>query len=90
MHWLCGMAGHHPACLPNVNVVINSLNVEHALSGAKGAFPSLGRNEIGDITASLLTEVCSEVCVEPELQPVTTNQLNGASANSQDGTSANM
>ena len=34
---------------------LNSLNVEHALSCAKGTFPSLGRNEIGDITASLLT-----------------------------------
>ena len=50
-----------------------------------GGFPSLRHNEIRDITASLLTEVCSEVCVEPDLQPVTPDQLNGASANSQDG-----
>ena len=42
-------------------------------------------NEIRDITSSLLTEECSEVCVEPDLQPVTADQLNGASANSQDG-----
>ena len=35
--------------------------------------------------ASLLTEVCSEVCVEPDLQSVTPDQLYGASANSQDG-----
>ena len=41
-------------------------------------------SEIRDITASLLTKVCSEVCVEPDLQPVTSDQLNGASANSQD------
>ena len=47
----------------------NSFNVEHALSCAKDGFPSLRHNEIQDITASLLTEVCSEVCVEPELQP---------------------
>ena len=62
----------------------NTFNVEHALSCAKGGFPSLRHNEIWDITASLLTEVCSEVCVEPDLQPVTSDQLNGASANSQD------
>ena len=63
----------------------NTFNVEHALSCAKGGFPSLRHNEVRDITASLLTEVCSEVCVEPDLQPVTSDQLNGASANSQDG-----
>ena len=27
-------------------------------------------NEIRDLTATLLTEVCSQVAVEPELQPV--------------------
>ena len=48
-------------------------------------FPTLRHNEIRDITASLLKEVCSDVCVEPDLQPVTHNQLDGASANSQDG-----
>ena len=46
--------------------------------------------EILDITASLLTEACSEVCVEPDLQPVTSDQLNGASANSQDGARLGM
>ena len=48
-------------------------------------FPTLRHNEIRDITASLLKEVCSDVRVEPDLQPVTHNQLDGASANSQDG-----
>ena len=56
----------------------SNFNVEHALSCAKGGFPTIRHNEIRDITASLLTEVCSEVCIEPELQPVTPNQLTGA------------
>ena len=30
-------------------------------------------------------EVCSEVCIEPHLQPTTHDQLSGATANSQDG-----
>ena len=63
----------------------NNFSVEHALSCATGGFPTIRHNEIRDITASLLTEVCKEVCVEPELQPVTPDQLNGASANRQDG-----
>ncbi len=33
----------------------------------------------------LLTEVCNDVCVEPDLQPVAPNQLHGSSANIQDG-----
>ena len=33
----------------------------------------------------MLTEVCSDVCVEPDLQPITGEQLTGASSNIQDG-----
>ena len=40
---------------------------------------------LSDLTANLLTEVCSEVCIEPHLQPTTPNQLSGVTANSQDG-----
>ena len=46
-------------------------SVEHALSCARGGFPSIRHNEIRDITASLLTEVCHDVSVEPHLQPST-------------------
>ena len=77
--------GWVPAHLPNKCACGKNFNVEHALSCAKGGFPTLRHNEIRDITASLLTEVCTEVCVEPELQPVSPGQLNGASANGQDG-----
>jgi len=45
-------------------------SVEHVLSCPKGGLPSLRHNEVRDLTANLLTEVCSQVCVEPELQPV--------------------
>ena len=59
--------------------------VEHALSCPKGGFPILRHNEIRDFTASLLTEVCHDVQVEPELQPLTGESLTNATANSQDG-----
>ena len=47
-----------------------SFSVEYVLSCPKGGLPSLRHNEIRDLTANLLTEVCSLVCVEPKLQPV--------------------
>ena len=59
--------------------------MEHALSCARGAFPSIRHNEIRDLTANLLTEVCNDVRIEPDLQPVLSDQLSGATANSQDG-----
>ena len=42
-------------------------------------------NEIRDITAALSSEVCNSVTIEPHLQPISGEQLSGASANSQDG-----
>ena len=62
-----------------------SFSVEHALSCAKGGFPSIRHNEIRDLTATLLTEVCNDVCIEPELQPVTDEELTGSTANSRTG-----
>ena len=40
---------------------------------------------IRDLTANLLSEVCSDVQIEPDLQPLTGEILNGATSNSQDG-----
>ena len=58
--------------------------MEHALSCLKGGFPSIRHNEIRDLTANLLTEVCSDDCIEPELQPITGEVLTGATSNAQD------
>ncbi len=48
--------------------------------------------EIRDLTANLLTDVCNDVCVEPELQLVMPHvqQLTGATANEQDGARLNI
>ena len=77
--------GWLPNNMPSTCDCDKHLTVEHALSCAKGGFPSIRYNEIRDIMATLLTKVCHNVCVEPDLQPMTTDQLNGASANRQDG-----
>ena len=47
-----------------------SFSVEHVLACPKGGFPSIRHNELRDLTASLLTEVCNDVSVEPTLQPI--------------------
>ena len=36
------------------------MSMEHALSCAKGGFPIVRHNEIRDLTADLLTEVCKD------------------------------
>ena len=55
--------------------------VDHILSCPRGGFPSLRHNEIRDLTARLLTEVCNDVQIEPELQEITTETMSGRSAN---------
>ena len=50
--------------------------VDHAMCCPKGGFPTLRHNEVWDLTADLLTEICGDVEREPLLQPVTGEQLN--------------
>ena len=59
--------------------------VEHALSCSRGGFPIIRHNEVRDLTASLLTEVCHDVRVEPDLQPVTGEMMTGSTSNTNDG-----
>lgn len=57
----------------------SSFSIEHALSCSKGGFTIMRHNEVRDITANLMAEVCHDVCIEPTLQPVTDERLLGAS-----------
>ena len=59
--------------------------VEHVLSYPRGGFPSIQHNKIRDITANLLTEVCHDVQVEPDLQEVSSEVLSGLTVISTDG-----
>ena len=51
------------------------LSAEHALSCSHGGFPTLRYNEVRDITAKLLSELTSNVAIEPPLQPLSDEQL---------------
>ena len=62
-----------------------NFTVEHVLSCPRGGFPPIHHNEIRDITANLLSKVCNDVRVEPDLQELTTEELSGRTANTTDG-----
>ena len=55
--------------LPLLCACDTPFSVEHALSCPKGAFPTHRHNELRDIAATVLAEVCSDVSIEPVLQP---------------------
>ena len=60
-------------------------SVEHALTCKTGGFPAVRHNEVRDITATLLTEVCHGVTTEPHLQPLSGECLSHRSAITEDG-----
>ena len=61
--------------LPSKCVCGDNFTIVHALSCAKGGFISMRHNEIRDLTAELLHEVCYDVETEPKLNPVTGKNL---------------
>ena len=77
--------GWAPSETPTTCACGASFSVEHVLSCPKGGFPSIRHNELRDLTASQLTEVCNDVCVEPTLQRITTEVMTRHTANTTDG-----
>ena len=59
-------------------------SVDHAMICHMGGFPTIRHNEIRDLTASLLTEVCHNVATEPPLQPLTGESYSARSVNTDD------
>ncbi len=69
---------HHPESW-------KSFDVNHAMICPKGGFPIIRHNEVRDITADLLTEICHDVEIEPTLQPLIGEKLSNRTANTEDG-----
>ena len=61
------------------------MTVECAFSCSFGGFPTIRHNELQDITAALLSEVCHNVHTEPPLQPFSGEKFHYRSANVEDG-----
>ena len=60
--------GWEPSNLPSHCACGAAFDSNHALSCAKGGFTIASHDEIRDLTASLLQEVCHDVEMEPKLQ----------------------
>ena len=57
------------------------MDTQHAMSSKKGDFVTLRHNDVRDLTANLLNEVCNDVNIEPQLLPVTGERFNNRTAN---------
>ena len=77
--------GWQPSHSPSSCACGSNFSVKHALSCTKGGFPTTHHNEVRDLTANLMTEVCHDVCIEPTLQPLTGEVLSNATAISDNG-----
>ena len=72
---LCLRYGWEPKDLASHCICGKPFSVEHALSCPTGGFPIIRHNELRDITASLMMEVCHGVAVEPTLQTLSGEQM---------------
>ena len=61
--------------LPAICVSGDSLNLQHALSCPKGGLVITRHNELRNLTAEILGEVCKNVVIEPLLTPLTGEEL---------------
>ena len=82
---LCLRYGWRSACLPTTCVCGKNFSVEYALNCPCGGLPSMRHNELRDITAQCLTQVCHGVGIEPHLQPLSDEPLHHSTANRDDG-----
>ena len=55
------------------------------MSYPHGGFPIMRHNELRDVTANLLSEVCRGVGIEPTLQPLANETLRYCTANKEEG-----
>ena len=77
--------GWLPSNTPTSCVCGASFTVEHALSCPKGGFPIIRHDEVRDLNANLMSEVCHDVRIEPDLQPITGEAFSRTSTVVNDG-----
>ena len=77
--------GWQPLHTPTTCACGTNFSMEHALSCPKGGFPTIRHNEVRNLTANLMSEVCNNVSIERMLQPITGEVFSGASAITDDG-----
>ena len=78
---LCIRYSWEPTRLPTHCSCGAPFSTIHAFSCSKGAFPSIRHDHIRDLTAQLMTEVCSNVETEPTLLPLSGETFQRRTAN---------
>ena len=66
---------------PQSCVCGSSFSIDHVMTCKRGGFTILRHNEIRDMTAKLLSEVCHNVATEPPLQPLSGGTFTHRSVN---------
>ena len=69
--YLFEVYGWRPPLLPTTFACGKSFTIDHALNCPTEGFLIISHNEVQDLTADLLSEVCHNVCVKPALQLLT-------------------
>ena len=82
---LCFRYGWLPPGTPTHCACGANFSVEHVFSCPRDGFPSIRHYKIRDNIANLLTEVCHDVLVEPDLQPMTGEVLTNKTSNASEG-----
>ena len=77
---LCLHYGWSLSHLPSHCVCGKAFSVSHAFSCLHGAFPILRHNDVQDLTAKLMSEVCHDIQAEPHLQLFSGESLHYKSA----------
>jgi len=62
--------GWRPPYLPTTCAYGKPFSIDHSLNCSFGGFPTIRHNELRDVTANLLSQVCSNVQITPHLQPL--------------------
>ena len=70
--------------MPNLCSCSEKFNVQHAMSCKKGGFITMRHNDLRDMTADLLSEVCKDVEVEPVLHKLTGEEFKRKSVKRED------
>ena len=82
---ICLRYGWRPPLLPSQCVCNKTFSMEHALSCPCGGFPTIHHNEIRDITAHLMSDVCHNVGIELPLQHISSETMSLRTANVEEG-----
>ena len=74
--------GWQPARLPSSCVCGKDFSVDHSLTCSHGGYLGLRHNEVRDLLGKLLDNTCHDVCIEPQLQPLSGEHLHSSTNSS--------